>query len=78
MGQEKNDVVMNKSKGSIRSIFMHADGVDMCLMALGLFGSFGDGFSTPLVLYISSKLMNNIGDASASLTESFTQNINKV
>lgn len=78
MGQEKNSVVMRKSKGSIRSIFMHADGVDLCLMALGILGSVGDGFSTPLVLYISSKLMNNIGDASSSLTESFTQSINKV
>jgi ATP-binding cassette subfamily B (MDR/TAP) protein 1 len=78
MGQEKSSAVMKKSKGSLRSIFMHADGVDICLMALGILGSVGDGFSTPLVLYISSKLMNNIGDASGSLTESFTHSINKV
>ncbi|XP_062151285.1 ABC transporter B family member 15-like [Alnus glutinosa] len=77
MGQEKSSVVVKKSTGSMSSIFMHADGVDMCLMALGFLGSVGDGFSTPLVLYISSKLMNNIGDASASFTESFTHNINK-
>jgi ATP-binding cassette subfamily B (MDR/TAP) protein 1 len=78
MGQEKSSVVVKKSTGSMSSIFMHADCVDMCLMALGILGSVGDGFSTPLVLYISSKLMNNIGDASASFTESFTHNINKV
>jgi ATP-binding cassette subfamily B (MDR/TAP) protein 1 len=78
MEQEKNSVVMKKSKGSIRSIIMHADGVDMCLMALGFLGSVGDGFSTPLALYITSRLMNNIGDSSTSLTESFTHNINKV
>jgi len=38
-----------KSFGSIRSIFMHADGVDWILMALGLIGAVGDGFITPVV-----------------------------
>ncbi|KAH0972998.1 hypothetical protein GBA52_025154 [Prunus armeniaca] len=52
-----------KKVGSIRSVFMHADGVDKCFMILGLFGSLGDGFSTPLVLLITSRLMNNIGVA---------------
>jgi ATP-binding cassette subfamily B (MDR/TAP) protein 1 len=57
---------------------MHADGVDLWLMAFGIIGSVGDGFGTPLVLYISSLLMNNIGGASTSFAESFQRNINKV
>lgn len=76
MGKEKGSVVMKKGKGSIRSMFMHADGVDLLLMVFGILGCVGDGFSTPLVLYISSKLMNNIGGA--SLSQSFQRNINKV
>ncbi|KAJ9135221.1 hypothetical protein P3X46_032429 [Hevea brasiliensis] len=62
--------------GSIRSIFMHADGVDWFLMVLGVIGSVGDGFSTPLVLFVTSKLMNNIGGAS-SFQSDFSHNINK-
>ncbi|KAF2308653.1 hypothetical protein GH714_011767 [Hevea brasiliensis] len=53
--------------GSIRSIFMHADGVDWFLMVLGVIGSVGDGFSTPLVLFVTSKLMNNIGECTGAL-----------
>ncbi|XP_068345403.1 ABC transporter B family member 15-like isoform X2 [Pyrus communis] len=63
--------------GSMRSIFMHADGVDRLLMILGLFGSLGDGFSTPLVLLITSKLMNNIGGSPTSAQDAFLHNINK-
>ncbi|KAG6656427.1 hypothetical protein I3843_04G021200 [Carya illinoinensis] len=77
MGKEKGSVVVQKRKGSIRSIFMHADGVDLWLMALGILGSVGDGFSTPLVLFISSRLMNNIGVASVSLTQNFLCNFNR-
>ncbi|TQD86887.1 hypothetical protein C1H46_027504 [Malus baccata] len=61
----------------MRSIFMHADGVDRLLMILGLFGSLGDGFSTPLVLLITSKLMNNIGGSPTSAQDAFLHNINK-
>uniref|UniRef100_A0A1J3GS41 ABC transporter B family member 15 n=1 Tax=Noccaea caerulescens TaxID=107243 RepID=A0A1J3GS41_NOCCA len=65
-----------KSFGSIRSIFMHADGVDWVLMGLGLIGAVGDGFTTPLVLLITSKLMNNLGGPSFN-TEIFMQSISK-
>ncbi|VVB04305.1 unnamed protein product [Arabis nemorensis] len=65
-----------KSFGSIRSIFMHADGVDWLLMGLGLIGAVGDGFTTPLVLLITSKLMNDLGGSSFN-TETFMQSISK-
>ncbi|KAM1187428.1 hypothetical protein ACFX2J_023354 [Malus domestica] len=82
MGQKSpsNDNSNNNSimkVGSMRSIFMHADGVDRLLMILGLFGSLGDGFSTPLVLLITSKLMNNIGGSPTSAQDAFLHNINK-
>lgn len=83
MGQNDNTSTVGKKKststiGSICSIFMHADAVDIWLMILGFFGAVGDGFSTPLVLLITSHLMNNIGGASSSLRETFLTNINKV
>ncbi|KAF2316201.1 hypothetical protein GH714_041542 [Hevea brasiliensis] len=55
---------------------MHADLVDWLLMVLGFIGSVGDGFSTPLVLFVTSKLMNNLGGASSSQSD-FSHNINK-
>ncbi|KAB2613956.1 ABC transporter B family member 15-like [Pyrus ussuriensis x Pyrus communis] len=81
MGQKSPSKDNNSSStmkvGSMRSIFMHADGVDRLLMILGLFGSLGDGFSTPLVLLITSKLMNNIGGSPTSAQDAFLHNINK-
>ncbi|GAV73076.1 ABC_tran domain-containing protein/ABC_membrane domain-containing protein [Cephalotus follicularis] len=68
---------VKKKNGSIRSIFMHADFADFMLMALGLIGAVGDGFSTPLMLFITSKLMNDIGGGSTSIADTFTHNINK-
>ncbi|KAF2316200.1 hypothetical protein GH714_041541 [Hevea brasiliensis] len=53
---------------------MHADLVDWLLMVLGFIGSVGDGFSTPLVLFVTSKLMNNLGGASSSQSD-FSHNI---
>lgn len=79
MGMAKT-TIKKKNHGSIRSIFMHADFKDWFLMALGLLGSIGDGFTTPLVLLICSRLMNNIGGASPARIDvnSFLTNINKV
>lgn len=76
-GGSSGEVTKTKN-GSFRSIFMHADGVDMLLMALGYIGAIGDGFSTPLVLLLTSKFMNNIGDVSNIPIDIFTHNINKV
>lgn len=78
MGEKNNSGVRRKKGGSIRSIFMHADYMDYCLMVLGFLGAVGDGFSTPLVLLITSQLMNNIGGASANVQDLFLKNINKV
>ncbi|KAK4760323.1 hypothetical protein SAY87_005216 [Trapa incisa] len=64
-------------RSPLRSMLMHADGVDKCLMALGLVGAVGDGLSTPVVLYVSSRLMNNIGDSPSLDSNAFLQNINK-
>ncbi|XP_052485612.1 ABC transporter B family member 15 [Gossypium raimondii] len=75
MGNEKEK--LKKMNGSIRSIFMHADDVDMWLMTLGFIGAVGDGFSTPLVLLVTSKLMNNLGGSSAFTADMFIHNINK-
>ncbi|KAH1038577.1 hypothetical protein J1N35_040320 [Gossypium stocksii] len=75
MGNEKEK--LKKINGSIRSIFMHADDVDMWLMTLGFIGAVGDGFCTPLVLLVTSKLMNNLGDSSAFTADMFIHNINK-
>ncbi|CAH8384941.1 unnamed protein product [Eruca vesicaria subsp. sativa] len=51
-----------KSWGSIRSLFMHADSVDWMLMGLGLIGAVGDGFITPIILFIASLLLNDVGE----------------
>lgn len=77
-GSSTDQVKKNTSYGSFRSIFMHADGVDKFLMALGFIGAVGDGFTTPLVLFVTSKLMNNVGDAATATVDMFTHNINKV
>ncbi|KAF8031804.1 hypothetical protein BT93_D0883 [Corymbia citriodora subsp. variegata] len=84
MGNERQSNVaveekMKKKKGwsSISSIFVHADGVDKCLMGLGFFGAVADGFSTPLVLFVTSQLMNNIGSASSMDPATFRHNMNK-
>ncbi|KAG5381686.1 hypothetical protein IGI04_033156 [Brassica rapa subsp. trilocularis] len=50
-----------KSCGSIRSIFMHADGVDWMLMGLGFIGAVGDGFATPIIFFITALLLNDLG-----------------
>ncbi|KAK7316388.1 hypothetical protein VNO77_35392 [Canavalia gladiata] len=66
-----------KSNGSFRSIFMHADAKDWFLMILGFIGAIGDGIGTPLVLYITSHIMNNIGDFSGNIGNTFIHSINK-
>uniref|UniRef100_A0A7N0T683 Uncharacterized protein n=1 Tax=Kalanchoe fedtschenkoi TaxID=63787 RepID=A0A7N0T683_KALFE len=71
----KDDGASRRSSGSLRSVFMHADYLDLVLMALGFIGAVGDGFTTPLILFVASKLMNNVG--SASLSNDATDSINK-
>ncbi|KAG5143342.1 hypothetical protein JHK82_019037 [Glycine max] len=56
---------------------MHADGLDWFLMIFGLFGAIGDGIGTPLVLFTTSKIMNNIGGFSNNIGSTFIHNINE-
>ena len=78
MGSKKLDSTSSKNKGSFRSIFMHADNIDKLLMTLGFLGSVGDGVLMPMMLLVTSELMNNIGDAASSVTKDFRHSINKV
>ncbi|XVF60427.1 hypothetical protein PTKIN_Ptkin08bG0045100 [Pterospermum kingtungense] len=61
-----NDVgssVQKKKSGSVCSIFMHADGVDMWLMAAGFTGAVADGTVLPLMIYLAGNMFNNVGGA---------------
>lgn len=86
MGKENGDLegrIRNKKKRSwwMASIFMHADAVDKFLMTLGFIGAMGDGLTTPLVLVVSSRLMNNIGvttSTSVQDSNSFQAKLNMV
>ena len=64
------------SWASIRSIFMHADGVDWMLMGLGLIGAVADGFITPIYLLIIGLILNDLGGSSSDRT--FMKAISKV
>jgi ATP-binding cassette subfamily B (MDR/TAP) protein 1 len=57
---------------------MHADVLDYFYMIFGLLGSIGDGIMTPLVLFITSKIMNSLGNASGTSNNNFVHNINEV
>nr|GMC56968.1 ABC transporter B family member 15-like [Ipomoea batatas] len=66
-----------KKSGSFGYIFNHADRVDLVLMSLGVVGAIGDGISMPVMLLVTSKIVNNLGGASASTPDSFSHRINK-
>ncbi|WJX65522.1 ABC transporter B member 15 [Trifolium repens] len=77
-GDQKNvSIVKKKKNGSFKSIFMHADVLDYFYMIFGLLGSIGDGIMTPLVLFITSKIMNSLGNASGTSNKNFVHNINE-
>lgn len=69
---------MKKGSHGFGSIFMHADGKDLFFMILGTVGAVGEGFATPLVLFISSRMMNNIGSSFNMKGNTFIHNIDKV
>ncbi|XP_045795089.1 ABC transporter B family member 15-like isoform X1 [Trifolium pratense] len=71
------DLFKKNKNGSIWSIFMHADREDWLLMVLGTIGAIGEGFTFPLILYISSRMINNIGSSSTMEPNIFIHNINK-
>jgi ATP-binding cassette, subfamily B (MDR/TAP), member 1 len=62
---------------SFASVFMHADAADVVLMVLGLVGAMGDGFSMPVMLFITSRIFNDLGGGPDLLTE-FSTKINEV
>ena len=60
------------------SVFMHADAVDMVLMALGLVGAIGDGFSTPVKLLITGFIINDLGSSGPDLLKEFSSKMYEV
>ncbi|XP_022740291.1 ABC transporter B family member 15-like [Durio zibethinus] len=77
--KEVGNPVKKKKNGSIHSIFMHADSVDMCLMAAGFIGAVVDGTVAPLIIYLTGHMFNNVGGAnSASSADMLAHNIRQV
>lgn len=62
---------------SILTIFKHADNIDRLLMVFGFIGAIGDGLAVPVMFFITSKAMNNLGDGNSSHSLSIHR-INKV
>ncbi|CAK8533613.1 unnamed protein product [Lathyrus sativus] len=77
--QKKVSIVKKKKMKNVsfRSIFMHADILDWFFMVFGFFGSICDGIMIPLVLYITSKIMNTVGGFSGSTSNNFVHSINE-
>ncbi|XP_071708331.1 ABC transporter B family member 15-like [Rutidosis leptorrhynchoides] len=67
----------SSSNGSFRSLFMHADSVDILLMTFGLLGAICDGIAVPVMFYLNGTLYNNIGSFSSLSKHEFTQLIHK-
>ncbi|KAK2998670.1 hypothetical protein RJ639_022794, partial [Escallonia herrerae] len=62
---EKSSAAMSEKKkvgSSFGYIFMHADGFDKLLMTFGMIGAVADGLSMPVMLIVTSRLMNNLGE----------------
>ena len=79
MSKQSTNTKMTKvSNGSFKSLFMHADDMDMFLMAVGLLSAIGDGLATPIMFFITSTIMNSIGGSSSSSADVYTDKINKV
>ncbi|KAM0868761.1 hypothetical protein ACQ4PT_041103 [Festuca glaucescens] len=62
---------------SFRSVFMHADAADVVLMVLGLVGAVGDGVSMPVMLFITSRIFNDLGGSAADVLQEFSSKINE-
>ncbi|KAF3622539.1 ABC transporter B family member 18 [Capsicum annuum] len=78
MSRKSKTMIQKKSYGSFRSIFMHADRADILLMTFGFLGAVGDGVSMPVMLIVTSKLMNNLGgNNDTSNIDNFTHHINE-
>ena len=62
---------------SFMSVLLHADGVDVALMVLGLVGAMGDGMSMPAMVLITSRITNDFGRGPDELHD-FSSSINAV
>ncbi|KAJ3679074.1 hypothetical protein LUZ60_017085 [Juncus effusus] len=56
------------------TIFMHADYIDRIFMVFGFIGAVGDGMSTPVMLLITSKIFNDLGNG-PDILERFSSKI---
>ena len=63
---------------SLSSVFMHADATDVVLMLLGLLGAIGDGVSMPVMLFITSRIFNDLGGSADAVLQEFSSKINEV
>ncbi|KAM0965312.1 hypothetical protein TB2_020918 [Malus domestica] len=54
--------------GKKGGIFRYADGVDKLLMVFGTLGSIGDGLMTPLTMFVLSRVINEYGGATLSVS----------
>nr|XP_018678767.1 PREDICTED: putative multidrug resistance protein [Musa acuminata subsp. malaccensis] len=73
-GEERRNPL---SSSSLWTIFMHADAVDKWLMALGFSGAIMSGIATPMVLFITSNMVNNLGTG-PSLSPRFMDQVKKL
>ncbi|KAJ1703492.1 hypothetical protein LUZ63_003271 [Rhynchospora breviuscula] len=64
-------------KSPFFTIFMHADTVDVIFMVFGFIGAVGDGFSTPLMLVLTSQFFNDLGNG-PNVVMQFTSKVNTI
>ncbi|XP_078154321.1 putative multidrug resistance protein isoform X1 [Carex rostrata] len=64
-------------KSPLFTIFMHADKVDVVLMVFGFIGAIGDGLSIPVMLLLTSKFFNDLGNGPDVIME-FTSKLNMI
>ena len=60
------------------SVFMHADAMDMALMAVGLVGAIGDGLSTPVKLLITGFIINDLGNSGPEHLQELSSKMDEV
>ena len=59
-------------KASFLEMVQYADTHDMCLMALGVLGSVGDGMMQPLSMLVLADIVNSYGAAGSAASGTFT------
>lgn len=78
-GKDVGSIVKKNKNGSISSIFMHADGVDMCFMVVGFIGAVADGTVAPLIIYLTGRMFNSVGGTNEASSVGFlVHNVSQV